>query len=55
VSEHIVFIPGVGGRDWLFEHQIKNLADVTTSEVLVLDTQTTRVEMAEHALAVAVA
>jgi pimeloyl-ACP methyl ester carboxylesterase len=37
----------------VFEHQIKNLADVATSEVLVLDTQSTRVEMAEHVLAVA--
>jgi pimeloyl-ACP methyl ester carboxylesterase len=53
VSEHIVFIPGVGGRDWLFEHQIKSLADVATSEVLVLDSQTTRAEMADHVLAVA--
>jgi hypothetical protein len=37
----------------LFEHPIKNLAGVATSEVLVLDTQTTRAEMAEHVLAVA--
>jgi pimeloyl-ACP methyl ester carboxylesterase len=37
----------------LFEHQIKNLADIATSEVLVLNTQDTRVEMAEHVLAVA--
>lgn len=38
MTEHIIFIPGVGGREWLWEHQIKNLADVASSEVLVLDT-----------------
>jgi pimeloyl-ACP methyl ester carboxylesterase len=40
-------------RPILTEHPIKNLADVATSEVLVLDTQTTMAEMAEHVLAVA--
>lgn len=38
MTEHLVFIPGVGGRDWLFTHQITHLADVATSEVMVLDT-----------------
>jgi pimeloyl-ACP methyl ester carboxylesterase len=53
VTDHLVFVPGVGGRDWLWEHQIKNLADVASSEVVVLDRQATRAEMADHVLAVA--
>lgn len=51
MSEHIIFIPGVGGRDWLWRHQMANLADIATSEVMVLDQQTTRSEMADHVLA----
>jgi len=51
MSGHIIFIPGVGGLDWLWRHQMTNLADVATSEVMVLDQQTTRSEMADHVLA----
>jgi pimeloyl-ACP methyl ester carboxylesterase len=47
----MIFIPGVGGREWLWQHQIINLADLVTSEVMVLDRQTTRAEMAEYVLA----
>ncbi|WP_435240355.1 alpha/beta fold hydrolase [Streptomyces cucumeris] len=50
-NEHIVFIPGVGGREWLWRHQQDALADIATSEVMVLDRQATRAEMAEHVLA----
>lgn len=53
MSEHLVFIPGVGGREWLFSHPLANLTDVATMEVLVLDTQATRAEMSDHVLSVA--
>jgi surfactin synthase thioesterase subunit len=46
-----VFIPGVGGRGWLFEHTIANLADTTTGPGMVLDRQATRAEIADYALA----
>jgi hypothetical protein len=49
----LFFVDAAAIRPILTEHPIKNLADVATSEVLVLDTQTTRAEMAEHVLAVA--
>jgi pimeloyl-ACP methyl ester carboxylesterase len=49
--EHIVFIPGVGAREWAWEHQQKYLTDIATSEVMVLDQQTTRRAMADYVLA----
>lgn len=45
-----MFIPGVGGREWLWEHQITNLGDVASSGVMVLDRQDTRAEMAHYVL-----
>jgi pimeloyl-ACP methyl ester carboxylesterase len=49
----LFFVDAAAIRSILTGHPIKNLADVATSEVLVLDTQTTRAEMAEHVLVVA--
>ena len=51
MAEHIVFIPGVGAREWAWEHQTKYLADVATCEVMVLDRQVTRKAMADYVLA----
>ena len=51
MAEHIVFIPGVGAREWAWQHQMDHLADVATSEVMVLDQQVTRRAMADHVLA----
>lgn len=51
MAEHIVFIPGVGAREWAWEHQQKHLADIATSEVMVLDQQVTRTAMVDHVLA----
>ncbi|WP_377272770.1 alpha/beta fold hydrolase [Peterkaempfera sp. SMS 1(5)a] len=50
MSEHIVFIPGAGAREWLWRHQAADLADLATSEVMVLDQQASRAEMADHVL-----
>jgi pimeloyl-ACP methyl ester carboxylesterase len=51
MMEHIVFVPGVGAREWAWGHQQKYLADIATSEVMVLDQQATRKAMADHVLA----
>lgn len=51
MAEHIVFIPGVGAREWAWQHQMDHLADIATSEVMVLDQQVTRGAMADHVLA----
>jgi hypothetical protein len=50
MDEHVVFIPGVGGAEWLWAPQISALSDVATSEVVVLDRQVTRAEMAGYVL-----
>jgi len=50
VVEHAIFIPGVGGKAWLFEHAITHLADVASTEVMVLDSQSSREEMADWVL-----
>lgn len=47
----LIFIPGVGGLDWLFDHQRRHLADVVETSVMVLDRQDTRAEMVEYVLA----
>ncbi len=51
MNEHVVLIPGVGGGAWLWQHQVEHLKDIATSEVMVLDAQATRAEMADHVLA----
>jgi len=51
MQEHIVFVPGVGAREWAWQHQLKYLADIATTEVMVLDQQVTRKAMADHVLA----
>ena len=37
MKEHIIFIPGVGGRDWLWKHRVAHLRDIAACEVLVLE------------------
>jgi pimeloyl-ACP methyl ester carboxylesterase len=49
--EHVVYLPGVGCREWLFGHQVTHLGDVSTAQVLVLDRQATRADMVDHVLA----
>jgi pimeloyl-ACP methyl ester carboxylesterase len=51
MREHIIFIPGVGGGAEVWQHQIQYLKDIATSEVIVLDGQNTRTEMADEVLA----
>ena len=51
MGEHIIFVPGVGAREWAWEHQQKYLADIATTEVMVLDQQTSRKAMVDYVLA----
>ena len=51
MTEHIVFIPGVGAREWAWQHPMAHLADIATSQVMVLDQQVTRSDMADYVLA----
>src|SRR4051794_20566496 len=47
----MIFIPGVGERDWLWEHQREYLQEVVQSQVIGLDDQETRAELVDYVLA----
>lgn len=46
----LVLIPGWGGNESLWEHQIQHLSDIVDIKVIVLDEQTSRDQMVEHVL-----
>ncbi|MFE4258060.1 alpha/beta fold hydrolase [Streptomyces sp. NPDC056883] len=50
MTGRLVLVPGVGGGPWLWHHQLKHLSDLVRTEVVVLDAQDTRAEMADHVL-----
>ncbi|MFE6911418.1 alpha/beta fold hydrolase [Streptomyces erythrochromogenes] len=50
MTGRLVLLPGVGGGPWLWRHQLDHLSDLVRTEVLVLDEQATRAEMAQHVL-----
>ncbi|MFE5725158.1 alpha/beta fold hydrolase, partial [Streptomyces erythrochromogenes] len=50
MTGRLVLVPGVGGGPWLWQHQLDHLSDLVRTEVLVLDEQATRAEMAQYVL-----
>lgn len=50
MTGRLVLVPGVGGGPWLWHHQLNHLSDLVRTEVVVLDEQNTRAEMAEYLL-----